>query len=159
MRRFRSFALWLVAALVGAVFVAAGLGKLAAPQSTERVMDFVGATPLLTRAVLICLPGVEMALGVALVLHWRSVVAYSAAISLLILFSVFLLVLAKTDYTAKCACFGSLVNAWSGGGPLVGVARNATLVGLLAWPSLDAIKHRAKAVRASRAQGESSCDS
>lgn len=128
---------WLMAVAVGLAFIVAGIGKYVDPVPSERVLGIVGVPHAIARAVMTILPGIEVGLGISLVLAWRSTLVFAASIAMLMAFSVFLIVLAATDYRARCACFGPLVEVWTGGGPIVALMRNAFLLLLMTWPAID----------------------
>lgn len=126
---------WMLAAVVGATLVLAGAGKLVDPVPTARVVLMVGIPSDIARFLLMVLPGLEFALGVALILGWQSRALVTTVIGLLTAFTLFLVFLARADYTADCSCTGLFVESWSGGGPLWAIARNLLLLGLLIWPA------------------------
>ncbi len=134
-----TFLKWLSPALVGVVFLVAGAGKGLNPEPTLAVLDMVGSPPLLSQIVIHLLPPLELAIGISLVVGWHSRVLMVLTLSLLGAFVGFLTRLALIDYTAVCSCYGTLIESWSGGGPLAAMGRNAVLAMLvvlpLAWPN------------------------
>jgi uncharacterized membrane protein YphA (DoxX/SURF4 family) len=109
------------AVLVGAVFVASGVAKLARPQQWRaQAGELVTPTPLLD-----AVPILEVVLGALLVVQvQRHVVGWVAA-AVLTVFTALIAVRLAQGRRPPCACFGALRNAPIGAGHLV---RNAALI-------------------------------
>jgi len=124
----------LVSVLTGVVFVAAGVAKALSPDETDAVLAILTDHALLREGVLIGLPGVEYALGIAFVGGLRSSRLYGYTLALLGSFTAFLVMLWIADPTETCSCFGPVIDSWTGGGFFAGAVRNTVLmmvVGLL----------------------------
>ena len=109
--------------VLGAVFVVAGVMKVAAPQQWRAQSTGVGVPRVVAEAV----PLVELTIGALLIAQLaRRPVAVAAAI-LLVVFTTLLVVRLQQGRHPPCACFGGWSNKpirWSN------VARNAAFVGL-----------------------------
>jgi hypothetical protein len=137
--------LWLAAAVPGMLLIAASIGKLWEPADTITILGLVGVPPSAGQWFVPMLASLEAGLGTALFLGWHSRVMYILSIALLAAFMVFLLVLGWIDPSARCACFGRTVAAWTGGGISAGLLRNGLLIALLVGPTLNACRRRAAA--------------
>lgn len=114
-----------LAAIVGAVLALAGAGK---------VTDWSNWREMARRQhvwspIAMGIPPIEMGLGAWLVAFEPSPVSLGLATSLLLVFTVFLIVAIRSGSTVPCACFGARSVRPPRGRD---VARNLALIGLLA---------------------------
>lgn len=111
--------------IVGAVFLTAAITKLLDFGSTVdgvlRVLPDGIAVPSLSGVI-----GIEIALGVGMLLGWRSQVMYSATIGVLMLFSVYQILLMFSG-AQSCSC-GLPGDSWVERFPAWGVIRNCLLI-------------------------------
>ncbi len=122
----------LVSALTGVVFVVAGVAKALSPEDTDAVLAMFTDHALLREGVLVALPRVECALGIAFVGGIRSSRLYGYTLALLGSFTAFLAMLWIADPMETCSCFGPVIDSWTGGGIVAGVLRNTVLM-MLVW--------------------------
>jgi uncharacterized membrane protein YphA (DoxX/SURF4 family) len=115
---------WWLAAVVGAAFVWAGMGKVLDLDSWRRGSAALGAP----RAATVVVPWWEIALGAALVSGWLAVPARLAALATLAAFSALLVANLARGSRPPCACFGGRTErplSW------VALVRNAALAAAL----------------------------
>ncbi len=134
---------WLCAP-VGAALVLASAAKFIAVDQLAAVLALVELPRLVI--VILCglIPGLEFAVGAALLLGWRSRALMSCAVATIGLFIAFLVLLIMVDPSAKCSCFGRLLDHWSLGGLPYAIARNCVFLLLLAVPTLRAFRTKAR---------------
>jgi len=115
---------WWPAAVVGAAFVWAGMGKVLDVGSWRRGSAALGAP----RAATALVPWWEIVLGAALVSGWFAAPARLAALATLAAFSALLVGNLARGSRPPCACFGGRTERPLSWGALV---RNAALAGAL----------------------------
>ena len=93
----------LLAALVGAVFLFSGAGKVTGFAQWKTEARAQSLWPVVTYA----LPVLELILGASLVVFEPNVVILGAATALLLVFTVYLAVMVISGSTVPCACFGA----------------------------------------------------
>src|SRR5205085_2463996 len=115
----------------GLVFAAAATAKALSPQALAYALTQVTWVPEQLRTPLVVIvPGFECALGAALLLGWRPRLVAKVSFSVLLLFTVTLLILPKD---IDCGCFGQFsVLAWLSAG-WGAVSRNVLLLSLTGW--------------------------
>lgn len=134
-RRDARFA-WIIGAVLGGVFVWAGVSKLGAPLLFARVAVFLlpeaakGETPAL--AVTLVVGVFEVVLGAALALR-AGRVAVRAAIVAMVVFSAALIVLIGSSGAPACGCLGPVRSSSAGLDAVYGLVRNLSMLALLAW--------------------------
>lgn len=114
------------AVLLGLVFLAAGVTKIAAPQQWRRQSADLGVP----QPVTVVLPSIEVTIGALLVAQIARRAVAIAALLLLVAFTALLIRRLSQGRRPPCACFGS----WSSK-PIgwIDVARNAVFVALAAF--------------------------
>lgn len=115
---------WWCAAVVGAAFVWAGVGKVLALDAWRRASAALGA-PRLAAAIV---PWWEVLLGASLVSGWVAAPVRLAGIATLAAFSALLAANLARGRRPPCACFGSRADrplSW------IALVRNAALVAAL----------------------------
>ena len=128
---------WIVRGLVSAVFVAAGLAKLAEPMAlVDTIAFFLGPRLSVDAAlfVLALLAAFESVTGAAMVLYPRSRVPPLTVAVASVVFSVLRLRLATADDPPSCGCLGGLIRAENARVEArAGLVRNAGLLICVAW--------------------------
>jgi uncharacterized membrane protein YphA (DoxX/SURF4 family) len=114
------------AVVLGLVFVAAGVTKMAAPQQWRSQSADLGVP----HPVSVALPSIEVTIGSLLVAQITRRAVAIAALALLVAFTALLIRRLSQGRRPPCACFGS----WSSK-PIgwIDVARNAAFVALAAF--------------------------
>ena len=115
---------WVFSAVVGVVFVWAGVSKLQARSQWQVQARDMGAPAW----AVVVLPFVELVLGAALVIGWRYLVVVPAALALLGAFTALIVRNLVAGKRPPCACFGVRVArpiSW------LSVVRNLVFVTLL----------------------------
>lgn len=122
---------WWCAAVVGAAFVWAGMGKLLDLAAWRRGSAALGAPSLATAVV----PWWEVALGAGLVSGWVAAPVRAAGLATLAGFSALLVANLRRGSRPPCACFGGRTErplSWTA------LARNAALAAALVVALLPA---------------------
>ncbi len=129
------FAHWLPLTITGIVFMAAAIGKSWFPEETAKTLQLVGIPLWASQVGVRIVAAVELAMGLAMVLGWRSRVLIGTAVALLVAFTMVLIRLAMVDSSHSCSCLGPILDQWSGHSVYFGIGRNAVLIALLtlAW--------------------------
>lgn len=115
---------WWCAAVVGALFVWAGVGKVLGAESWRRASAALGAPAVAATVV----PWWEIALGTALVSGWVAEPVRLAGIVTIVAFSALLVTNLARDRRPPCACFGGRIErplSWTA------LVRNAGIGGAL----------------------------
>lgn len=117
--------------VVAAVLLVAGMSKLVDRRAfVEAIRAFRIVPTGVSRALALCLPWFEVALGAALVIGlWTRVVAATTAV-LLAAFSVAIAVNLARGHAPECRCFGPLYRGRISGWSLV---RNAVFMACAMW--------------------------
>src|SRR4051794_13590879 len=104
---------------LAAVFLVAGVGKLADRDGSRRAMLEFGAPPAAAAALAVLLPFAELAVAVGLVIPATAAYAAVGATALLVVFSVAIGANLARGRAPDCHCFGSLHSSPAGPGTLV----------------------------------------
>ncbi len=123
-------ALLLARVLLAAVFLLAGVAKLADPKGTTKAFRDFGLQRALAALLALSLPFAEIAVAIALIplaLAWYGA---SAALALLSVFMIAVAVAMIRGRKPECHCFGQLHSAPVGTSTLI---RNGVLIALAAW--------------------------
>jgi uncharacterized membrane protein YphA (DoxX/SURF4 family) len=122
---------WLLRLGLGALLVTAGLGKLADPTAFAVEVANYRLLPGLAPYLAVTLPGVEIAIGLGLVLlpaPWRRAAALAATV-LMGLFTVAVTQVVARGINVSCGCFGGE----SGPVTFYTVGRDLALLAASAW--------------------------
>src|SRR6266571_1692272 len=120
-------ALLLARLVLTAVFIVAGLGKLADLAGSQQALEDFGVSKLLARPFGLLLPLAELAVAIALILTALAWWGALGAVALLFLFIIGIGYNLARGRTPDCHCFGQLHSAPAGWSTLV---RNAVLAGI-----------------------------
>ena len=120
-----NLALLIARLALAAVFAAAALGKLADLDGSRRTVERFGFSPRLARPAGLLLPLTELAIAFGLLFVDTARWAATAAVALLLAFSVAIGRVLVRGEAPDCNCFGSLGSAPVGRGTLV---RNGALI-------------------------------
>jgi hypothetical protein len=115
----------IAAVLVGVVFLASAVTKLASPTVWRTQAADLGVP----RGVVVALPIVEAGLGALLVVQWQRRICAGVALGLLLAFTAMLVLRISQGRRPPCACFGSFSAkpiSW------VHVARNVGFIAIAA---------------------------
>lgn len=123
----------LVAMLAGALIGIAGLLKAIDPGDGILALVGVGVSRSLAGFTILAISGIEIGLGVRLLVGRQVVNALYASAVLIAGFTVYLVAIWITNPSAECGCFGALDQWWATGSPGAGVLRNLLLIGALLW--------------------------
>ena len=132
------------ALIVSLAFMIAAWGKLADPLAMTQALWAAGVPGEIARYLPSLVPPLEIACGIGLLFFVRSRLVYVVSALLLVSFSVFLVILHRVDPSASCGCFGSRIEALTGGGLIPGIIRNLVLIALLLWPAWHYLRGRAR---------------
>jgi len=116
--------------IVGVVFLVAGVLKFIDPSDINAGLRAIQVGVAQRAVVLWLAPGLEIGVGLSLIARWRSVVGVGMCITLLLSFSVFMVLLHIADTKATCGCFGGLSERLIGSHLGLGLGRNAVLLGM-----------------------------
>jgi len=117
------------------MLLVAGVGKWMDPSPTIAVLQSAGVSEGVAMMMCSVLPGLEVALGFSFLAGLTSEALYRIGIVLYSVFTLFLVALyfVPARPASGCNCFGSLLQAWTGGGIEFAIGRNcAALLGLAA---------------------------
>ena len=128
-----TFALLVARVLLAAVFVLAGLAKLADRASSRRALVNFGVPELPATPLAILLPLAELAAGVALLPRASAWWGAIGALALLLLFVLGIGVNLARGRRPNCHCFGQLYSAPIGTSTLVRNAALAAVAGFIVW--------------------------
>jgi peroxiredoxin len=113
--------------LLAAVFLVAGVGKLARRERTEATLDKFGVAPGSQTGLAIALPPAELAVAVGLLITATAPWAALAGFLLLTAFTIGIVRVLRGEEEVDCNCFGSLapsrISRWT-------LARNLALMAL-----------------------------
>jgi len=129
--RYSRFLAWALAVPAGALLAAAGASKLVSVNAGSTVIHRLGLPEWTGRFSGLVMPGIEIGLGVAILLGWTSKVLHIAIGTFFVLTTAFLAVVwFRLGSGEECGCFGGVLKSWSAGGVDVAILRNITVGGL-----------------------------
>ena len=126
---------YLLAATVGVVFLVAGLGDVASQgRGTAAFVQSLGVPAEIAAVLPAVVPGVNLAIGIALLGGWHSIwlfaVAFAALLNYLIVLSASALLGTSPN---NCPCFTGAAAMWFGGSIQIAIGRNVLLISMVAW--------------------------